>query len=109
MGLKSLSDGVGSGLKKVTDLNGMGDKLKDAVNLDKFKKMASSVTDVSKLAELNTQMINELKKAGGDMINKVVGDEERMIIDEETESAQEYKQKYMAKYGVSFTIPSLSI
>ena len=54
-------------------------------------------------------MINELKKAGGDMINKVVGDEERVIIDEETESAQEYKQKYMAKYGVSFTIPSLSI
>ena len=53
MGLKSLSDGVGTGLKKVTDLNGMHDKLKGAVNLDKFKNIASSVTDVSKLAELN--------------------------------------------------------
>ena len=39
MGLRTLSDGVGTGFKKVTDLNGMGDKLKDAVNLDKFKKM----------------------------------------------------------------------
>ena len=80
MGLKSFSDGVGTGLKKVTDLKGMNDKLKHTVSLNNIKSMASKVTDVSKIAE-------DLKKAGGDIVNKMVGDEERIDIEEETQSA----------------------
>ena len=61
--------------------------MKELANFDKFINLAKDVTDPSKLAELNAQMINRMK----DVASKVVGDEQRVIIDAGTESAQDYK------------------
>ena len=54
-------------------------------------------------------MINAVKDAGGEILNKMRNEDSQIQTNVISESAQDYKQKYMKKYGVSFTIPNLSI